>query len=64
MKTRAVQQPSKDALAHFVRERALVPGEVIGRNRKEVSRFLLKIGHYISRGLVDYKWRAREVIGS
>lgn len=62
MRTRRVQQPSKDALAGFVRERALVTGDVIGRNREEVSRFRLEVRHYIRRDLADDEWRAREVV--
>lgn len=55
-------QPSKDAFADFGREGALVSGKVIGGNREEVRRVLLKIPHNIGGGLADDKRRAGEVI--
>jgi hypothetical protein len=59
-----VQQPLENAFTDFCRKGTFVSGVVKGRNREEVSRFLLEVRHNIGRDFVDYKWRAWEVIGS
>ena len=56
--------PSEYAFTDFCRKGTFVSGVVKGRNREEVSRFLLEVRHNIGRDFVDYKWRAWEVIGS